>query len=264
MNQTTRNSLVAFLVLTFTVSSIFWARSFSGASLAQVAAPLMWTPGAAALVTQLVFYRTLAGLGWRPGPWRYWAVGVLTPIAYCLVVYVPVWLAGVGQFDRGDAGRMLPFLPMALVTNLFTALGEEIGWRGFLVPAFYRARGFAWAGLATGILWGLWHVPLIIGGGYDAGTPPWYGITCFMISVPSMAVMMAWLRLRSGSVWPAVLFHGIHNLAIQGIFDGVTIDTGWTKWITTEFGIGLAIVSPAIGLYFWRRRGELPARVPSL
>ena len=106
-----------------------------------------------------------------PGSWRYWAIAVLVPIAYCLAIYVPVWLAGLGQFDRSFPGRALPYLPMALVTNLFTALGEEIGWRGFLAPAFYRARSFAWAGLATGIIWGLWHVPLIVGGGYDAGTP---------------------------------------------------------------------------------------------
>jgi uncharacterized protein len=107
------------------------------------------------------------------------------------------------------------------------------------------------------IIWGLWHVPLIIVGGYSAGTPAWYGTTCFMISVTAMAVTVAWLRLRSGSFWTAALYHGVHNLAIQGIFDGSTIDTGWTKWITTEFGIGLTIASVAMSVYFWRRRGEL-------
>lgn len=71
--------------------------------------------------------------------------------------------------------------------------------------------------------------------------------------------MLAWLRLRSGSLWPAALFHATHNLVIQGIFDGSTIDTGPTKWITTEFGIGMAVVAVIVGIYFWRRRGELPA-----
>jgi len=46
-------------------------------------------------------------------------------------------------------------------------------------------------------------------------------------------------------------------LTIQGIFDGSTIDTGWTKWITTEFGIGLTVATVAMSLYFWGRRQEL-------
>jgi membrane protease YdiL (CAAX protease family) len=78
-----------------------------------------------------------------------------------------------------------------------------------------------------------------------------------MVSVTGMAVMLAWLRLRSGSLWPAVLYHATHNLVIQGIFDGSTIDTGPTKWITTEFGIGTAVVMVIIGTYFWRKRDEL-------
>jgi membrane protease YdiL (CAAX protease family) len=53
-------------------------------------------------------------------------------------------------------------LASAMVSNLLTALGEEIGWRA---PTFYRACGFGWAGIATGIVWGLWHIPLIVVGG---------------------------------------------------------------------------------------------------
>jgi uncharacterized protein len=79
------------------------------------------------------------------------------------------------------------------------------------------------------------------------------------VSVTSMAVMMAWLRLRSDSLWPAAFYHGSHNLLIQSVFDGSTIDTGRTRWITTEFGIGLTVVCLVIGIWFWRRRGDLPA-----
>jgi membrane protease YdiL (CAAX protease family) len=237
MDVRTRSSLIVFLALTFALSAIFYAWSFSGAPLAQVAPLLMWMPGIAAIVTQLVFHRTLHGIGWRPGPWRYLTLAILMPIAYCLVIYVPVWVAGLGRFDGAYPGKVLPFVPFALAQGLLLALGEEIGWRGFLAPTVYRALGFAWAGIGTGLVWALWHVPLIVVGGYDANTPVWYGIGCFMISVTAISVMMAWLRIRSGSLWPAALVHGVHNVAIQGIFDGSTIDTGWTEWITTEFGL---------------------------
>jgi membrane protease YdiL (CAAX protease family) len=212
----------------------------------------------AAIVTQLAFARTLAGLGWRLGPWRYLGLAVVTPIAYCLVVYIPVWLTGLGGLNVAYLGRVLPLVPLALVIGLFAALGEEIGWRGFLVPALYKVGGLGWAGLGSGLIWALWHVPLIVGGGYDAGTPAWFAIPCFLVWVTSMSIMLAWLRLRSGSVWPSTIFHGVHNLAIQGVFDGATIDTGPTRWITTEFGIGMVVVGIVLGAYFWGRRRELP------
>jgi membrane protease YdiL (CAAX protease family) len=95
-------------------------------------------------------------------------------------------------------------------------------------------------------------VPLIVGSGYNAGTPAWFAIPCFMISVTGMSLILAWLRLRSGSFWPAAVFHAVHNIVIQGIFDGATMDTGPTHWITTEFGIGMVICTALLGAYFWR------------
>jgi hypothetical protein len=59
MDTKTRNSLIVFPLLTFALSSIFYVRSFAGAPLEQVAPLLMWTPGVSALITQLMFHRTL-------------------------------------------------------------------------------------------------------------------------------------------------------------------------------------------------------------
>jgi membrane protease YdiL (CAAX protease family) len=259
MATTTRNSLICYLVLTFALSSIAYGLLFAGMSLGSIVLPLMWSPAAAALITMFLFYRTLAGLGWRLGPWRYLALAVLGSIGYWLAIYLPVWLTGLGRLNGSNLASNLSQVPPLIPQALFLALGEEIGWRGFLAPAFHRYRGFAWAGIGTGAIWGLWHVPLMLGGGYDAGTPAWYAIPCFMISVTGMSVMLAWLRLRSGSLWTATLFHGTHNVVVQGVLDPSTVDTGPTPWIATEFGIGLALVGVLLGLYFWRRRGELPA-----
>jgi membrane protease YdiL (CAAX protease family) len=257
MDGQDRKSALCFLTLTFGISSIFWGRSFRGAPLSSVVPFLMWTPGVCAIVTQLIFHRPIANLGWRSGPLRYLALSMTLPLIYCAAIYVPVWILGAGRFNGGFLARVYPLVPLALVQNVFFALGEEIGWRGFLVPALYRMRGFGWAGVASGVIWSIWHVPLIVFGGYDSGTPAWYAVTCFMISVTAMSVTVAWLRLRSGSLWTAALYHGVHNLTIQELFDGSTIDTGLTKWITTEFGIGLTFATVAMSLYFWRRRGEL-------
>src|SRR5262245_46366146 len=132
MDATVRKSLIVFLLLTFALSSIFYVWSFSGASLRHVAPPLMWMPGLAAIITQFFFYRTLAGPGWNLGPWRYLWLSILLPVVYSLVIYVPVWLTGLGRFNAGYVGHVLSFLPIMMFVSLLTALGEEIGWRGFL------------------------------------------------------------------------------------------------------------------------------------
>ena len=250
--------LVMYLVLVFAGSSVFYIQAFNGASIEQVALPLMWMPALAALITQFVLYRTVGGLGWQRGSWRYLLVAMLIPIGYCLLIYLPVWLLRLGGIDLSALGKALALLPLGILIGIVSALGEEIGWRGFLAPAFYRANGFAWASIATGVIWGLWHLPLILGSNYNAGTPAWYSVPCFMLSVTGISVMLAWLRLRSASFWPAVLFHATHNAVIQGVFDTSTVNTGPTIWITSEFGIGLTIVSILLGVYFWRRRDELP------
>jgi membrane protease YdiL (CAAX protease family) len=72
--------------------------------------------------------------------------------------------------------------------------------------------------------------------------------------VVSLAFPLAWLRLRSGSVWPCALLHASHNLFIQAFLDRVTVDTGITRWLTTEFGAALALTVGITAWLFWRQR----------
>jgi hypothetical protein len=59
-------------------------------------------------------------------------------------------------------------------------------------------------------------------------------------------------------MWTAVILHASHNLFIQEIFDPLTVDRGMTRYVTTEFGAGLALAYTIAAWYVWRRRGELP------
>jgi len=77
--------------------------------------------------------------------------------------------------------------------------------------------------------------------------------------VVSSAFIAAWLRLRSGSVWPAAIYHGAHNLFVQLIFTPLTTNTGHTAWYIDEFGAGLALTTLLGAIVVWRRRHELPA-----
>ena len=80
----------------------------------------------------------------------------------------------------------------------------------------------------------------------------------FTVAVIGYSVLTAWLRLKSGSIWPAVLWHGGHNLFILQIFLMMTTDTGITYYFVDDFGIGILIASLIMGIVFWKKRSELP------
>jgi membrane protease YdiL (CAAX protease family) len=133
------------------------------------------------------------------------------------------------------------------------ALGEEMGWRGFLLPELDRWLGFRRAALVTGVIWALWHWPAVIWGGYNVGTPLPYALVCLTAMVLAGSVIAAWLRLKSGSIWPCVIMHATHNALIQKFFDRITIEHAATRYFTTEFGVGLAIAMGIVAAYLWAR-----------
>jgi membrane protease YdiL (CAAX protease family) len=143
------------------------------------------------------------------------------------------------------------------VGSLARALGEEIGWRGFLVPELYKTVGFTGTAFISGIVWSLWHFPVLIFADYNAGTATWYALLCFTVMVIAISFVFAWLRLKSGSLWTAAMLHASHNLYVQAIFTPLTRNVGKTAWFIDEFGAVLPLVAVCFAIYFWSRRGEL-------
>lgn len=249
-----RFAIALFLCLTAALSSVWWivilrAGGLGGGSAGWVFA-LMWSPGIAALLTQLVVERSLRGLGWRWPGWRALVLAWTAPLFYALPVYLLVWMAGavgvgLGGFDaerwQGAASSLPLLLLLGTLQSTFSGLGEEIGWRGFLFPRLDPERGFLRASTITGAVWAVWHYPLILGGVYKGETPIWYSLACFTLMVLGISVLFSWLTLRTGSVWPAALLHASHNLLIQGLFDPLTLDRGPTEYLVGEFGAGLAL-----------------------
>jgi membrane protease YdiL (CAAX protease family) len=86
----------------------------------------------------------------------------------------------------------------------------------------------------------------------------WLGVLCFGIEIVSSSFIAAWMRLKSGSVWTAVLLHAMHNIFIQSVFDGMIRPTPLTAYLSGEFGIGIAISTTVVAYLLWRRRSELP------
>ena len=241
----------------------------------------MWSPALAAFATKRIFGESVRDLPWKWGDSRYPWLGYLIPILYTVPVYAIVWMSGLGAFNLASltkttesfgwqnfpTGLALALFvvltaSLGMVGKLSRALGEEIGWRGFLVPELARVTSFPMVALISGLMWAAYHYPVLLFGDYNAGGPAWFGLLCFTVMVVADSFILAWLTLRSRSLWPAAISHASHNLFIQSIFTPLTRDTGPTKYIIDEFGVGLVVTVGIGALVAWRlpRKGEAPTR----
>ncbi|MCI0405022.1 MAG: CPBP family intramembrane metalloprotease [candidate division Zixibacteria bacterium] len=285
-NREVWKRIIIFLLINFGLSTIFNYLIISSGSFRTgrglFVLGVMWCPGIAALITCKLCGKSISELGWGWGKTKYQIASYLIPFGYALVAYLAIWLSGLGGFYNPEfvqsaardfrweglpAGLVLFLTVLAtgtlgIIRSTGSALGEEIGWRGFLVPELAKVTSFTNTAIISGAVWAVWHYPALLFADYNAGTPAWYGLSCFTVMVIAMSFIFAWMRLVSGSLWTAAFLHGSHNLFVQAIFTPLTADTGKTKYFIDEFGAALAIVSIIVGYIFWRKRQELPKTEP--
>ncbi len=214
----------------------------------------MWSVGLAGAIALAVVDRSVRDFGLKAARRRYVFLALTLPFVFGAVVYVPVWLLELGGFAGAALlGSAVPSALLHFPLHLFAAAGEEFGWRGVLVPNLARISGSKVVAFLPGAVWALWHYPDILFFDYNVGTPFPFAMTCFSISLVGAGAFLSWIRLASGSVWPAVIFHGVHNSVISGIFDRLTEPKPITLYITSEFGIGMAVVGAVVGYLSWRK-----------
>lgn len=259
-----RQRIVTFLALTllFTAVSASLAIGIGtgGDAGDLIALAVMWSPGLAALLTVFAFQRNVKGIGWRLGKPRYLLIGYGLPLAECSLVYGLAWLTGLGGLRGnvlGVAQTLLTITPGILV-GTFLALGEEIGWRGLLVPQLARLTTFTRIALISGGIQAVWHWPFVLFAGFSSAAPSWFALTVLTTTVTLAGFAAAWLRLRSGSIWPVVLAHASFNLYVQSGFNPLTLNTGITEYIVDEFGVAFVLSGTVIAYVFWRLRRRLP------
>lgn len=219
-----------------------------GITLATVLLPTayMFAPAIGTVVTRLVTGEGWTDLGIRPrlrASWRTYVLAWFAPALLTVVgagVYFAVFsanfdpeLTAFAEAVRQAAGTDIPLglwtlvaiqllsaVTIAPLINAIFAFGEEFGWRTYLLPKLLPL-GRRQATLVVGLVWGAWHWPLIAMGynyGFTYPGAPWTGFLAMCWFTLTTGVFLAWVTLRSESVWPAAIAHGaINAVAAVGV-----------------------------------------------
>ncbi len=158
------------------------------------------------------------------------------------------------QLDAlGSAWPLVLFLQAlaaGTTINALFAFGEELGWRGFLQKEL-APLGFWRASALIGAIWGFWHTPLTLMG-YNFPEHPVLGIPVITLACVPLGILISWVRVRSGSVIPAAIFHGMIN-ALAGY--PVLMVRDAPNLLRSVLGIsGLLAAGFIAGLLFLARR----------
>jgi len=270
-------ALGIFLSITIALTSVFGGlMAYQGATPTLLVTGVMWSPGIAAMLTCLILKRSISSLPWRWGKWRWNVFAWLLPITYGLIIYLPVWVFGLGGSHFGNvdtlsdwtnqitgsevpntvaiAMALVMLATLGMVGSASRALGEEIGWRGFMIWELRKIMPFWATGILSGMIWALWHWPAILFTDYNAGEGSLLlQMLIFTMAIVPQGIVYAYFAFKSESLWPAVILHASHNLFIQKIYTPLTIRGEGTHFYIDEFGIVMPIVGCVLAFYFYRR-----------
>ena len=197
----------------------------------------MWIPAAAGLIAAK---SSKISLGRKPPRIRFLALAIIGPLGVCGMIRGALWLSGLEtmQINRtglgvGSASQFL----FGLLLSVLSAWGEEIGWRGFLSPLLARRLRFTALVWCSWLPWFLFYLWLFFLAG--SFSKPAFGLQLLTVATLlfGLNVLLLWLRIRSSSLWPPVLFHSLHNFFV---FNPVTLGLLHGPWLTGDLGLGLA------------------------
>ncbi len=221
-----------------------------GISLALVllATVYMGAPALGNIFTRLITREGWKDMGLRPHfkkSWPYWLAGWFLPAGMTLIGAAVFFMLFPQYFDAGlslvkqqiaaspTLSSLSPWMVVIIqlvagvliapILNSFATFGEEFGWRGYLLPKLMPLGGRK-AMLLIGIIWGVWHWPVIFMGyeyGFKYPGYPWAGPLLFIWITLGFGTFLGWLTLRSHSIWPAVIGHA----AINGIAAAAIVAT---------------------------------------
>lgn len=212
--------------------------------------------------------RGLIGYGLRGGRAEYILVGIAIPYAIYLVSLAYGLLLGyqiinpatiISKIQNIELGEMDPNMMLALILlsavfngstiNALAALGEEIGWRGFLLGELGKKLGMYFSAIIIGVIWGLWHAPLILVGYNYPHHPDLIGLSMFTLICIVWSIILSQLRVLGRSVIPPSIMHGNINAVAGMILLSFKGDEIYTSPVGVLGLVASATIALTIALY---------------
>jgi uncharacterized protein len=253
--------VVVFLCLTYAMAlAIALALPRAGiAPLISIAVPVIAVALTVALTVPRGQQRAIwAGVGFNPRRGRGLLIAVVGPAVIIAVSFGVAAAFGVVRFPSPGPGFGSAVLNLAVTTIIFTVvfLGEEIGWRGYLLFRVAELTSGRRAALLTGAFHAVFHLPLLLlTTTYQSEGKRWIVVPMVMVTLTLAGVWYGWLRLWSGSIWPVSLSHSAFNNLMEGVA-GVAIVTSpaMMAYVTTETGAVTMIIMVLVAGYLLTRR----------
>src|SRR5215210_6096938 len=215
------------------------------------------TPALATLIMLLVVTRE----GYSKEGWKLlglhhlglnvWWIAFGVTFLLSLAASIIVWATPFASFVFPEGGVVNPIIQFLITVLLFTltfALWEEIGMRGYLLPKLLPL-GRTRALLLVGLVHATWHMPLIfLTPLYHTAGNRLIVVSLFVGTIVAASFVFGYLRIYTGSVWPASIAHAVHNAAwgVLGAFTATSSAVLVNKYLVGDFGV-LILVGAVIG-----------------
>ncbi|MYA59903.1 MAG: CPBP family intramembrane metalloprotease [Chloroflexi bacterium] len=274
--DTQKKGLASFLLISFGLAWVIWEITLRvGPSAREPLFQLAILPGALAPAVAAIVVRKWvtregfgdAGLKLNLRRWQYYVAGWALPLFVVSVILLAAVTLEISDPDfsmrraiwqLGPPGTVAPPLPdgifaLVVIQSMVTAIvatpilfGEEFGWRGYLQVRLFRDRPLL-AAVVTGVIWGLWHLPINLRG-YNFPDQPVVGMLVFTVSAIMLSIIFGWLRTKTGSIWAASLGHSATN-AVGGSLT-LVLFIGAPNWIFVSY-VGIIGWVPLGVLCMW-------------
>ncbi len=219
---------IAVIALNLSMDGVLFDAAHAASPVTELVGFLgMMSPAVASILTRVFtkegFHDSYLRANFK-GNLRYYVFALLMPLAYGLC---SAMMAGAvyGFADNSGISKISIFstLAMQLETSVmlaFYGFGEELGWRGYMMPKLEKLIGMPGSILVGGILWGLWHAPLTCSGhnfGTDYAGFPWVGIGLMCVLCTLTGCVLTFVTQKTKSVYPAAILHMVNNNVVGSL-----------------------------------------------
>ncbi len=241
-----KNISLRYILIVFILSYLWQLTIFLTGGVDSSLIPLlMFFPAIVAIAFRIYAKEGFQNVGWGLRRWRYVIPAIFVPLTIVFSVVLLlialgwatlpeiffVFKDGMLEFSKiglilGNQTQSIPFFALNfalshilfLIIGSMITLGEEFGWRGYLQEKYLRRYGLNWGFIVLGIIWGYWHLPLVLMGWTFPNHPVLGALLLFPMSTVFFGIFAGWLYLRSRSIWMPSLAHAATNLFAAFLF----------------------------------------------